>query len=386
LPAGLTNPDGPWGEYARNVTAECLADAWDGDAARLPALGSVLVRRGILAFRDFLPADERQFLRAIYARMAKARSLRTQLNGSKTYQFKFWRGLDYETLCDAPEVKLTPEERVRLARLRARVQAFAPLFDMFSRGFTHVPRRAKDEEWIASEAAFLASYGTSQGGHVDDIRWLFFNVMINMSECDTWSTWIIDYARYPNVKHHYMTNEVQMMRDYAQYMPQMLDQRTMIVLRVRIPPGGLWFFPSTLIHGGTGYNPRDAGGGEERVVLYQAVMTRAALVEFTSVRTTPYYRILLAKIYHKFNAQRAEFNAEGVQLTSSGRKEHDDKDALVAQEVARLCGEEPELVTVLRQWRNFSPTPARFAADARPEERYFVDDIAQALLDLKEGI
>ena len=74
--------------------------------------------------------------------------------------------------------------------------------------------------------------------------------MINTSEQGTWS-WIIDYSLYPNVKAHYTTGEPQMMRDYAQYLPQLMDQRTIRVLRVRIPRGGMWIFPSTLIHGGS---------------------------------------------------------------------------------------------------------------------------------------
>jgi hypothetical protein len=116
-------------------------------------------------------------------------------------------------------------------------------------------------------------------------------------------------------------------------------------VRVRVPPGAMWAFPSTDIHGGTGYNPRNTGAAVSRVVLYQAMMMRSAFHGFTSVRTTPYYRLLLANVYHKYNASRAEHNDDGVAITSSGRKHYsvEELNVIVESEVERLCSEEPEL-------------------------------------------
>jgi hypothetical protein len=385
LPEGAENPDGPWGYYASDVSDECTFDARTlslDDPEQLKKLGATFRKRKLLCFTNFLDNDDRIFLFGLFERMAKARSACTRLNGSKTFQYKFWKGLDFEKLVDAPEVKLTTEERERFARLRARVRAFCPVLEIFSRGFTHLD---DSKDFFVTEAAWLQSEGTSQGAHLDDLQWLFFNGLVNCMPYDTWSTWVLDYSLYPNLKNQYPHKDGGLWRDCASYMPQMLDLRSLRVLRVRVPPGALWFFPSTIIHGGTGYNP--TGLPRRRAVLYLAVMTRTCFRNFNSARTVPYYHLLLAKLYHKYAAARATYDVDPatgsvVPVTHGPRAQFTaaERETFISEEVARLRAEDPLTCEVLQQWRRFSPDPARFSQDGAAWERLLVDQVAQRLV------
>jgi len=131
-------------------------------------------------------AEERAFLRNVFERMARAHSQRTRLNGSKSYEYKFWKHLNTFLLSwmhqwsggaagqvmSRSKSSMMPRSRRTGARSAVRRCLSASV----------------SPEYLVSEAACLSYIGPSQGVHMEDISCACHSAMGNIMEVETWST------------------------------------------------------------------------------------------------------------------------------------------------------------------------------------------------------